>query len=149
MKITKVSSILKIGRKSIASNQRPISVLPCFLKTLERFMCDILYSYLTKNNFLFNKQFGFRVGHLTEHALLELADQISNTFYFLYLSGIKGENLSRFKNWQIESNMFNMIVKIIIKIILKIKIIIIKISITILGKLNYWALYVVWHRGQF
>ena len=80
MKITKVSSILKSGRKSIASNQRPISVLPCFLKTLERFMCDILYRYLTENNILFNKQFGFRVGHLTEHALLELADQINNTF---------------------------------------------------------------------
>ena len=80
MKITKVSSILKIGRKSIASNQRPISVLPCFLKTLEPFMCDILYSYLTENNILFNKQFGFQVDHLTEHALLELVDQISNTF---------------------------------------------------------------------
>ena len=43
-------------------------------------MCDILYRYLTENNILFNKQFGFRVGHLTEHALLELADQINNTF---------------------------------------------------------------------
>ena len=29
---------------------------------------------------MFNKQFGFRAGHSTEHALLELVDEISNTF---------------------------------------------------------------------
>ena len=28
------------------------------------------YSYLTENHFLFNKQFRFRTGHSTEHALL-------------------------------------------------------------------------------
>ena len=29
---------------------------------------------------MFNKQFGFSAGHSTEYALLELVDQISNTF---------------------------------------------------------------------
>ena len=43
-------------------------------------MYNRLYSYLTENNILFNKQFGFRAGHSTEHTLLELVDQISNTF---------------------------------------------------------------------
>ena len=43
-------------------------------------MYNRLYSYLTENNILFNKQFGFRADHSTEHALLELVDQISNTF---------------------------------------------------------------------
>ena len=43
-------------------------------------MDNRLYSYLTENNILFNKQFGFRAGHSTEHALLELFDQIGNTF---------------------------------------------------------------------
>ena len=43
-------------------------------------MYNRLYSYLTENNILFNKQFGFRAGHSTGHALLELVDQISNTF---------------------------------------------------------------------
>ena len=50
-------------------------------------MYNRLYSYLTENNILFNKQFGFQADHSTEHALLELVDQISNTFndknYFL------------------------------------------------------------------
>ena len=51
-----------------------------FFKILERITYNRLYSYLTKNNILFNKQFGFRAGHSTENALLELVDQISNTF---------------------------------------------------------------------
>ena len=29
---------------------------------------------------MFNKQFRFRAGHSTEHVLLELVDQVSNTF---------------------------------------------------------------------
>ena len=47
---------------------------------LERIMYNRLYSYLTENNILFHKQYGSRAGHSTEHALLELVDQISNTF---------------------------------------------------------------------
>ena len=46
---------------------------------LERIMYNWL-CYLTENNMLFTKQFGFRVGHSAEHVLLELVDQISNTF---------------------------------------------------------------------
>ena len=46
-----------------------------------------LYNYFTANNNLFNKQIGFRAGHSTEHALLELIDQICDSFngknYFL------------------------------------------------------------------
>ena len=41
----------------------------------------------SRNNILFNKQFVFRADHSTEHALLELIDQISdslnNKSYFL------------------------------------------------------------------
>ena len=80
MKIVKISPIFKNGKKSIASNDRPISVLAYFSKNLERIMYNRLYSYLTENNILFTKQFGFRAGHSTEHALLELVNQISNTF---------------------------------------------------------------------
>ena len=74
MKIAKVSPIFKKGDKSILSNYRPISVLPCFSKILERIMYNRLYTYLVENNILFNKQFSFRAGHSTEHALLELID---------------------------------------------------------------------------
>ena len=50
-------------------------------------MYNRLYDYFTANSILFNKQFGFRAGHSTEHALLELIDQICDSFndknYFL------------------------------------------------------------------
>ena len=87
MKVPKVTPILKIGEKSSISNYRAISVLPCFPKILERIMYNRLYDYFTANSILFNKQFGFRAGHSTEHALLELIDQICDSFndknYFL------------------------------------------------------------------
>ena len=87
MKVAKATPIFKKGEKSIISNYIPISVLPCFSKILERIMYNRLYNYFTANSILFNKQFGFRAGHSTEHALLELIDQICDSFndknYFL------------------------------------------------------------------
>ena len=89
MKIAKVSPVFKNGKKSIVSNYRQISVLPCFSKTLERIMYNRFYSYLTENNILFKKQTWFRAGHSNEHTLLDLVNQICNTFNEkLYLLGI-------------------------------------------------------------
>ena len=51
-----------------------------FLKNLEYLTCNKLNAYLADNNILFNKQFGFRAGHSTEYALLELIDRISDSF---------------------------------------------------------------------
>ena len=60
MKIAKVSPIFKNGKKSIASNYRPIPVLPCFSKFLERIMYNRFYSYQLKIIFCFinNSDFG-------------------------------------------------------------------------------------------
>ena len=80
MKVPKVTPILKIGEKSSISNYRAISVLPCFPKILERIMYNRLYDYFTANSILFKKQFGSRASHSTEHALLELIDQIFDYF---------------------------------------------------------------------
>ncbi|XP_065658022.1 uncharacterized protein LOC136082540 [Hydra vulgaris] len=60
LKIAKISPIFKTGDNTIMSNYRPISVLPCFSKLLERTMYDMLNNYLTKNKILYNKQFGFK-----------------------------------------------------------------------------------------
>ena len=80
LKIAKVSPIFKNGEKDRLTNYRPISVLPCFSKILERIMYDRLYSYLIENKKLSKKQFGFRSGPFTDHALLELIDQICECF---------------------------------------------------------------------
>ena len=46
LKITKVAPVFKTGDLKEISNFRPISVLPCFSKILERIMHNRLYSYL-------------------------------------------------------------------------------------------------------
>ena len=87
MKVAKITAIFKKGEKCSISNYRSISVLPYFSKILERIMYNRLYDYFIVNKVLLNKQFGFRAGHSTEHALLELIDQMCHSFndkyYFL------------------------------------------------------------------
>ncbi|XP_065675574.1 uncharacterized protein LOC136091789 [Hydra vulgaris] len=80
LKLAKIIPIYKGGDDSIKSNYRPISILSCFSKILERIMHNRLYNYLEKNNILYHKQFGFRNNHSTEHAVIDLANQILNGF---------------------------------------------------------------------
>ena len=81
MKVAKVTTIFKKDKKCSIPNYRPTSVLPCFSKILERILYNRLYDYITVNNILFNEQFGFWAGHSTQHVLLELIDQICDSFY--------------------------------------------------------------------
>ena len=125
LKVAKVFSIYKSGKKYVLSNYRLISVLPCFPKILERIMYNRLYNYLNENEILNGKQFGFQAGHSTEHAILELIDQVSHAFgnnsfvpgVFIHLSkafetvdhnilleklsmhGVKGNNLQWFHSY--------------------------------------------------
>ena len=43
-------------------------------------MYNRLFKYLTTNEILHKKQFGFQKGHSTEHAIMQLIDQINNSF---------------------------------------------------------------------
>ena len=43
-------------------------------------MYSRLYEYLTDNNILYKKQFGFQTGYSTELAIIQLVDQINNNF---------------------------------------------------------------------
>ena len=80
LKIAKVTPIYKADNSSNISNYRPISVLPCFSKMLERIMYNRLQKYLKDQNILYDKQFGFRTGHSAEHAIAQLVDQIYEAF---------------------------------------------------------------------
>ena len=42
-------------------------------------MYNRLYKYLTDNSMLYKKQFGFQEGNSTEHATVQLVDQIRNS----------------------------------------------------------------------
>ena len=61
-------------------NYRPISVLSCFSKILERTLYNRLFKYLTVNEILYQKQFDFREGHSTEDAIIQLTDQMKSSF---------------------------------------------------------------------
>ena len=80
MKIAKVTPIFKSGKKELLTNCRPISVLSCFSKTVERIMYNRVYNYLNDNNLLFHKQLGFGKGHSTGHTLIKLIDSIYDSF---------------------------------------------------------------------
>ena len=80
LKIARVTPLFKGGDPSNISNYRPISVLPCFSKILERIMYNRLYKYLTTEKLLYSKQFDFQTGLSTEHAIVKLVDQIHESF---------------------------------------------------------------------
>ena len=61
-------------------NYRPISVLPCFSKILERIIYNRLYSFFTENNILYKKQFGFQKQHSTDHAIVYLVNEVLKSF---------------------------------------------------------------------
>ena len=77
LKIARVTPIYKGEGSSDVSNYRPISVLPSFSKILEY---NLLYKYLIENDILYSKQFGFQNGRSTDHAFVQLVDQIIESF---------------------------------------------------------------------
>ena len=76
LKIAKVIPIYKKDNAEIFSNYRPVSVLPCFSKILERLVFNRCIDYINKNTILNKKQFGFRPKHSTYMAITELVDKI-------------------------------------------------------------------------
>ena len=78
LKVARVKALFKKGDKSEPNNYRPISILPSVSKVFEKLLLKQLYKYFTENSLLFSHQYGFRKGHSTEHAVLELVDRIVN-----------------------------------------------------------------------
>ena len=71
LNIAKVSAILESGDKEDINNYRPISVIPTLPRVFERLIYNQIYDYLTVNNLLNPKQYGFRSLHSTALALSE------------------------------------------------------------------------------
>ncbi len=76
-KIAKVVPIYKKDNPEIFGNYRPVSVLPCLSKILERIVYNRTYDFLCKNNVLYHKQYGFRTNHSTYMAVLDFVNEIS------------------------------------------------------------------------
>ena len=74
LKIALLSPSFKKDEKFIFTNYRPISVLPCFSKLLDKIMYNRLEKYLSDNNYLYEKQCS------TELAVIQLRSQILQGF---------------------------------------------------------------------
>ena len=77
LKIAKVIPIFKKGSLNDISNYRPISLLPSISKNFEKLIFIQLSTYLNEHKCLHDSQYGFRKGHFTELASIELIDRIT------------------------------------------------------------------------
>ena len=71
MESCKNNPLFKNGKRNLAGNYRPISVLPAISKVMERILYNQLYEYLSLNNLLSEHQFGFQKFHSTASASLD------------------------------------------------------------------------------
>ena len=77
MKLAKVIPIFKKGDENETSNYRPISLLTCLSKLLEKVVYSRTIDFLKHHNTFFDFQFGFREKHNTTHAILTLINKIT------------------------------------------------------------------------
>ena len=75
-KIAKVITLFKKDNELLCENYRPISLLPICSKIFEKVIYVHMYSFLTENNLIYDRQFGFRSNHSTNHALINLTEDI-------------------------------------------------------------------------
>ena len=76
LKLAKVIPIHKKEDPRQVTNYRPISLLPCISKVLEKIVYKRLDSFLSLNNILNSAQFGFRKKFSTDFAITKLLDKV-------------------------------------------------------------------------
>ena len=77
LKASKVLPIYKEkGSNLDCCNYRPISLLSNINKIFEKLIHKRLYNFLLKHNCIYKYQFGFRENHSTNHALINLTEDI-------------------------------------------------------------------------
>jgi hypothetical protein len=76
LKKAKVIPFYKKGNIHVMDNYRPVSLLPCMSKVIEKVMYCQIYEYLDTHKLLYSGQYGFRKNHSTELATLELVDRL-------------------------------------------------------------------------
>ena len=77
LKISGVKPLFKNGDPAKVSNYRPIFLLPSMSKIFEYVTFYQLFDYMCTNNLLTIEHFGFRTGHSTELAAIQLVDHLT------------------------------------------------------------------------
>ena len=78
LKIAKVIPVHKTGDKSECDNYRPVSLISNISKLIEKTVHERLYSFLEKEQLLFEGQFGFRNNRSTTDKLINITERIRN-----------------------------------------------------------------------
>ena len=78
-KIAHVIAIFKKGDKSLPSNYRPISLISCVGKLMERVIYKYVFNHLQRNKLIYEYQSGFLPKYSTVHQLLEMYNCILNS----------------------------------------------------------------------
>jgi hypothetical protein len=72
-----IKPIPKVAGSKDLNNLRPISILPCISKIIERIVYDQFIDYLNINNLIDQHQSGFHSQHSTTTALLKISSDIT------------------------------------------------------------------------
>ena len=84
-KIARIAPIFKSGAKGEANNYRPISILTCFSKIIEKLIYARFFNFFKKHDVIYANQYGFQKKLLTAHAILEVVtsayENISDDFH--------------------------------------------------------------------
>ena len=80
LKHAKVIPIYKNEDVTDPNNYRPISLLSVFNRITEKLIYRQLKSFLEDRNMLYHSQYGFRERRSTEHALIDIINQIQTNF---------------------------------------------------------------------
>ena len=75
-KCGKITPVLKSGNPTLLDNYRPITVIPALSKFIEKIIYNQLSQYLESNGLLCPRQFGFRQGRCTQHAVTLLSEKV-------------------------------------------------------------------------
>ncbi len=76
LKIAKITPIFKKEDETLFTNYRPISLLPAISKIFEKVLFKQIYDYFQQKKLFYSAQYGFRTGHSTDFATIELVDRI-------------------------------------------------------------------------
>ena len=87
--MAKNTPIFKSDDETDANNYKPISLLSNYNRNFEKIMFKRMKEFIDKNELLYSSQYGFRKGHSTQHAILDIVNTIqTNMNQGLYSCGI-------------------------------------------------------------
>lgn len=77
LKTSKVIPLFKSGDKKLVTNYRPISLVSCLSKIMEKLILSRLIKFLENNHVLVPNQYGFRSKSSTEFAIVDVINFLS------------------------------------------------------------------------